>query len=110
TMHGVFAPIHSRDFGIKEARTLTRVAHPKNSFRTANFGNECAAEKALKVQRDVRLQPACLPHPGKQTAGRAESAKFTARKNMDMIDVAISAQEWCPFGVDDPRNFRIGLS
>jgi hypothetical protein len=64
----------------------------------------------LKIQRDIRLQPAGLPHPRQQTPWRAEPAKFAARKNVDMIDVAISAQERRPFRVDDPGNFGVGMS
>ena len=41
---------------------------------------------------------------------RAEPTKFATRKNVDMIDIAISAQKWRPFRIDDPGNFRIGMS
>src|SRR5205814_6543813 len=93
-----------------KTRPLARVAHPENFLRATDSGDQRAPEQSLKIKRDIRLQPPRLPHPRQQTAGRAESAKFAARKNVDMIDVAISAQERRPFRIDDPGNFRIGVS
>src|SRR5204862_4679180 len=55
-------------------------------------------------------QLARFPNPRKQTSGCAEPSKFTPWKEVNVIDVAISAQQRRPFRIDDPGDFGVGIS
>ena len=60
---GVLLAVHSRYLRIKKTRTFSCVAHSQNLFSAANPGDERAAEQPLKIQRNIRSQPARFPNP-----------------------------------------------
>ena len=87
---------------IKEMRSLAGVIHSIDLARVTHPRDERAAEEALKIKDDVGAQAAHLAEPGKEMLGEAEAAEIAPRKNMDMVDALVAAQERRPLGIDDP--------
>ena len=112
SLDGVFAVLDFSNAVIEPARAFARVAHSVNLFGAADFSDERAAQETLEIECEIGTKFSCLLQPGQQTCRRAQSAEFTARKKMNMIDIGISAQERRPFGINDPSNIslRAGLA
>ena len=56
----------------------------------------------MKIECDIGAEAARFLSPTQEIEGGAGAAKVSARENVDVIDVAIAAQERRPFGIDDP--------
>lgn len=100
------------DFGdtiIKPTRTFPRIAHSINRLRAANFRDQRTAQETLKIQRKRGLQPAGLLQPREQAPWRAEAAKFTSRKNVDVVYIRIAAQQRHEFRVNHPRDLGVRM-
>ncbi len=56
-------------------------------------------------------RPVCA-QPREQVRRHAEAAELAARKNVDVVDALVAAQERGPFGIDHPGNFglRVGVA
>ena len=95
------------DFGdtiIKKARTFARIAHPVNFFGTADSCDERAAQQSLEIQREIGTNPSGFLQPRQQAPGRAEASELTARKEVDVVHVRISAEQRRELGINDPSN------
>ena len=87
---------------MKEMRALAGVIHSIDLARVTHPGDERATEEALKIKGDFGAQAAHPAEPGKEMLGEAETAEIAPRKDMDMVDALIAAQERRPLGIDDP--------
>src|ERR1041385_1691951 len=109
TLDCMLASIDFRDAMVKPARTFACVAHSINLFRAADFSDQRAAQQPLKIESKIGLKLSRYLQPRPQTARRTEAAKFTARKNVDMLDIGISAEQRGEFRIDHPGDFCIGV-
>ena len=99
----VSAMIDARDLVVKEAGAFACVAHAKNFMCATDARDECTAQQSLKIERDIGLQLSRLLHPAQQIERDTESAtQFVARKNVNVIDVAIAAQQRRPLRINHP--------
>ena len=104
---GVGATIDPRNVMINESRTFARITHSENLARTAGASDEGAAQQTLKIERRVRSQQSRFLRPAEQVCRKLKAAaQFVAWKNVNVIDVAIAAQERRPLGIDHPRDLR----
>src|SRR5437870_7521782 len=86
TLDRVVAAIDLRNAIVKPARAFARIAHSIDFLRAANFPDQRAAQQSLKIKSKGRPKLSRYLQPRPQAARRTESAKFAARKNMDMLD------------------------
>ena len=59
----------------------------------------------MKIEGKLGSNFSRLLQPRPQASRRAEAAKFTAWKNVNMIDVGVAAQERDKFGINHPGDF-----
>jgi hypothetical protein len=63
----------------------------------------------LEIEREIGLQQfRCLP-PAGQIPCRTEAAKFATGKNVNVIDIRITAEEWREFRIDHPCDLSMGM-
>src|SRR6266446_8790361 len=106
------ASINFRDPMIEQPRTFAAIADSPKFSRAADSTDQSASDQPLEIESNVWAQHFCFSQPGQQIAGRAQTAKLAARKNVNMIDVRIATQEGGPLWVNYPGNFsrRVGLA
>jgi hypothetical protein len=63
----------------------------------------------LEIEREIGPQQLSCPPPPKQIPCRTEAAKFATGKNVNVIDIGITAEEWREFRVDHPSNLSMGV-
>src|SRR2546425_12730221 len=100
----MFAPIHFGCAAVKETRAFAAIAHSINLFRAADPSNKRASQQSLKIECEIGTQLSGFFEPRHHVNRRAESAKFTARKYVDVIDVGTSPQERHEFRIHYPRD------
>src|SRR6266576_5297228 len=89
---------------IKKARTFTPIAHPVNFFGPADPCDERAAQQSLEIQREIGPNPSGFLQPRQQAPGRPEASELTARKEVDVVHIRISAEQRRELGINDPSN------
>ena len=104
-LDGVFLAIDLGGRLIEKARAFTGIAHPAKPCRMTDRSDERTPQQPLKIEREIRAQPAGLAEKGKEMARHSEARELAAGKNVNVIDGAIAAQERSPFRVDYPGNF-----
>src|SRR5436190_18144229 len=111
-VNSVRASIDFGDLMIKQARTFAAITHSPNLSRLTDATDQSAPEQTLEIESNVWTQHFCFSQPWQQTAWGAQAAKIAARKNVNMIDIRISAQERRPLRIDHPGNLsrRVGLA
>ena len=100
----MFAPIHFGGAAVKETRAFAAIAHSINLFRAADPSDKRAPKQSLKIECEIGTQLSGFFEPRHHANRRAESAKFTARKYVDVIDVGTSPQERREFRIHHPRD------
>lgn len=71
---------------IEKGRAFPSIAHPAEFCRVTDCADERAPEQTLKIECEVRAQPARLPQPWEEMARHSEAGQLAARKNVDMIN------------------------
>lgn len=71
---------------IEKGRAFASIAHPAEFSRVTNCADERAPEQTLKIECEVRAQPAGLPKPGEEMARHSEAGQLAARKNVNVIN------------------------
>ena len=94
---------------VKPARALARIAHSVNFSCPADFCNQRTTQQSLEIEREIGPQQFSCPPPPKQIPCRTEAAKFTAGKNVNVIDIGITAEERCEFRIDHPCDLSMGM-
>src|ERR1044071_777693 len=109
---GMCAPIDFGDPVIKQTRTFATIAASPKLSRPADATDQSGPEQTLEIESNVWTEHFCFSHPGQQTSWRAQAAKLAPRKNVNMIDIGITAQKRCPLRIDHPGNLgcRVGLA
>jgi hypothetical protein len=103
------AAIDLRDAIVKPTRAFARIAHSVNFSRPADFCNQRTAQQSLEIEREIGPQQFSCPQPPKQIPCRTEAAKLATGKNVNVIDIGITAEEWREFRVDHPRDLSMGM-
>ena len=96
------AAIDLGDAIVKPARALARIAHSVDFSRPADFCNQRTTQQSLEIECEVGPQQFSRPQPPKQIPCRTEATKFATGKNVNVIDIGITAEEWREFRVDHP--------
>src|SRR5260370_5963851 len=99
-------PIHFGGASVKETRAFAAIAHSINFFRAADPSDKRAPKQSLKIECEIGTQLSGFFEPRHHANRRAESAKFTARKYVDVIDVGTSPQERREFRIHHPLETR----
>jgi hypothetical protein len=94
---------------VKPARALARIAHSVNFSRPADFRNQRTTQQSLEIEREIGPQQFSCPQPPKQIPCRTEAAKFATGKDVNVIDIGITAEEWREFWVDHPSDLSMGM-
>ncbi len=105
--------ISSVDFGnaiVKEPRAFTGIAHSVDLFRAADLGNERAAKQSLEIEGEIGSQHSRAFPPWPKASRGADSGEIIPGKNVDMIDIRISAKNWRELGINHPCDLGLRVS
>jgi hypothetical protein len=102
--------IDARGMMIKKVGTFTRITQPIKLICATDSSDECTAQKALEIERNVWSEPAGLLQPWQEILQPAKAGEFSSRKNVHVIDTAIATQQWRPFRIDNPGDSRVRVA
>jgi hypothetical protein len=109
TLDGMRAAIDLRHAIVKPTRAFAAVTHSENFARATEPSDQSAAQESLKIEGGIWMKLARLPRPREEAARCAQSTEFAARKNMDVVHIAVPAQQCCPFGINHPGDLRLWI-
>lgn len=107
TFDRMSATIHVCDAVVGKSRALAGIAHSENFTCATDARDERTAQQSLKIEGGIRFQLPRFFYPAQQIGRNTKSsAQFVARKNVNVINIAIAAQKRRPFWINDPPDSR----